>query len=105
MIKFIKELISRILSKYNQFFFVGSTDILPPPLEKDEEIQYVIKCQQGDINARNLLIEHNLRLVVYIAKRFESKKVLIEDLILIGSIFLSSCSDKLIASNTLSNNS
>ena len=88
MIDFIKELILKIISKFNQFFFVGSTDILPPPLEKEEEIELVIKCQQGDIKARNKLIEHNLRLVVFIAKKFENKLETLEDLVSIGSIGL-----------------
>ena len=88
MIDFIKELILKIISKFNQFFFVGSTDILPPPLEKEEEIEVVIKCQQGDIKARNKLIEHNLRLVVFIAKKFENKLETLEDLVSIGSIGL-----------------
>ena len=57
MINFIKELINKLLGKYSQFFFVGSNDVLPPPLEKEEEIEYVIKCQQGDIDARNILIK------------------------------------------------
>ena len=56
MIYFIKELINKLLGKYSQFFFVGSNDVLPPPLEKEEEIEYVIKCQQGSIYARNVLI-------------------------------------------------
>lgn len=88
MIDFLKELILKIISKFNQFFFVGSTDILPPPLEKEEEIELVIKCQQGDIKARNKLIEHNLRLVVFIAKKFENKLETLEDLVSIGSIGL-----------------
>ena len=88
MIDFIKELILKIISKFNQFFFVGSTDILPPPLEKEEELELVIKCQQGDIKARNKLIEHNLRLVVFIAKKFENKLETLEDLVSIGSIGL-----------------
>lgn len=75
-------------AKYNQFFFVGSSDILPPPLEKEEELEYLIKAQKGDINARNVLIEHNLRLVVFIAKKFESKDDTLEDLVSIGSIGL-----------------
>ena len=68
MIDFFKRIIEFLFGKFNQFFFVGSTDILPPPLEKEEEIQLLIKAQKGDINARNKLIEHNLRLVVFIAK-------------------------------------
>ncbi len=88
MIEFIKELLNKIFGKYNQFFFVGSNDVLPPPLERDEEIDYVIKCQQGDINARNKLIEHNLRLVVFIAKKYETKLDTLEDLVSIGTIGL-----------------
>lgn len=88
MLKFIKNLINKLFSKYNQFFFVGSTDILPPPLEKEEEISLVIKSQQGDLNAKNKLIEHNLRLVVFIAKKYESKLETLEDLVSIGSIGL-----------------
>lgn len=88
MINFIKKLFLKIVGKYNQFFFVGSTDILPPPLEKEEEIELVIKAQRGDIDARNKLIEHNLRLVVFIAKKYESKLETLEDLVSIGSIGL-----------------
>lgn len=88
MIKYIKELLNKILGKYNQFFFVGSSDILPPPLEKEEEIELVKLCQLGDINARNKLIEHNLRLVVFIAKKYETKLDTLEDLVSIGSIGL-----------------
>lgn len=88
MINFIKELINKLLGKYSQFFFVGSNDVLPPPLEKEEEIEYVIKCQQGDIDARNILIEHNLRLVVFIAKKYETTLDTLEDLVSIGTIGL-----------------
>ena len=88
MFKFIRELLSNIFAKYNQFFFVGSSDVLPPPLEKDEEIECVIKCQQGDIDARNKLIEHNLRLVVFIAKKYETTLDTLEDLVSIGNIGL-----------------
>ena len=59
MISFFKKLVLFFREKYNQFFFVGSTDILPPPLEKEEEVSYLIKAQKGDIEARNKLIEHN----------------------------------------------
>ena len=88
MFKFIRELLSNIFAKYNQFFFVGSSDVLPPPLEKDEEIECVIKCQQGDIDARNKLIEHNLRLVVFISKKYETTLDTLEDLVSIGTIGL-----------------
>ena len=72
MIKLIKKLLLFLKQKYNQFFFVGSADLLPPPLSKEEEIQYLIKAQHGDIKARNVLIEHNLRLVVFIAKKMKT---------------------------------
>lgn len=88
MFEFLKKLINLIFGKFNQFFFVGSTDVLPPPLEKEEEIELVIKSQQGDLKARNKLIEHNLRLVVFIAKKYESKLETLEDLVSIGSIGL-----------------
>ncbi len=88
MIQFIKKLIYFIRTKFNAFFFVGSSDILPPPLEKEEEIQYLIKAQKGDVEAKNKLIEHNLRLVVFIAKKYESATDSLEDLVSIGSIGL-----------------
>lgn len=86
--RFIRWLLEFIRGKYNQFFFVGSTDILPPPLEKEVELDLLIKAQKGDIEARNILIEHNLRLVVFIAKRYETKGDSLEDLVSIGSIGL-----------------
>ena len=88
MIKLIKKLLLFLKQKYNQFFFVGSADLLPPPLSKEEEIQYLIKAQQGDVKARNILIEHNLSLVVFIAKKYENVSEGLEDLVSIGSIGL-----------------
>ncbi len=88
MFKKIKELISRLKRKYRECFFVGSTDILPPPLDKDEELECIIKAQKGDVAARNKLIEHNLRLVVFLAKKYENTGYDIEDLVSIGSIGL-----------------
>lgn len=88
MFKLIKKILLILKEKYNQFFFVGSSDILPPPLDKDLEIELLIKSQQGDANARNTLIEHNLRLVVFIAKKYESSLETLEDLVSIGSIGL-----------------
>lgn len=69
-------------------YFVGAVDILPPPLDKDEEEKYIILKEQGDSNAKDKLIEHNLRLVVFLAKRYENTNVDLEDLVSIGSIGL-----------------
>ena len=69
-------------------FYIGGSDTLPPPLEKDAEEAAIAALQQGDDAARQLLIEHNLRLVVYISKRFENTGINIEDLISIGTIGL-----------------
>ena len=67
--KYIKKILEKILKKYNSLLFVGSTDILPEPLSKEEEIKYVELSMNNDQNARNKLIEHNLRLVVFLAKK------------------------------------
>ena len=83
-----KKIIEKLIEKYNEVFFVGATDKLPPPLEKEEELQYIIKAKKGDIEARNILIEHNLRLVVFLAKKYEGTKYDLEDLVSIGSIGL-----------------
>ncbi len=88
MFKKIKEFILSLKLKYSECFFIGSSDILPPPLEKQQELEYIIKAQKGDINARNKLIEHNLRLVVFLAKKYENTGYDIEDLVSIGSIGL-----------------
>ena len=69
-------------------FYIGGSDTLPPPLEKEAEEAAIAALQQGDEAARQLLIEHNLRLVVYISKRFENTGINIEDLISIGTIGL-----------------
>lgn len=68
--------------------YINGTDTLPPPLSVDEELRAVTRLQQGDEAARDTLITHNLRLVVYIARKFESSGVGIEDLISIGTIGL-----------------
>ena len=82
--KFIKKLLMLLRGK-NECFFVGSTDILPPPLSAEEELKYLHLSKQGDEYARNKLIEHNLRLVVFLAKKYENTKTDIEDLVSIGS--------------------
>ena len=72
----------------SEVFYIQGGDVLPKPLEKEEEQKALIALEQGDEEARNTLIEHNLRLVVYIAKRYETNPVFMEDLISIGSIGL-----------------
>lgn len=86
--KKIIALIKKILKKYNPCFYLGSSDMLPPPLSKEEEIKYVELSINGDIEARNKLIEHNLRLVVFLAKKYENTKIDLEDLVSIGTIGL-----------------
>ena len=71
-----------------ELFYIGGSDTLPPPLSLEEEQAAVREFMNGNMTARDLLIEHNLRLVVYIARRFESAGVNVEDLISIGTIGL-----------------
>ena len=77
-----------IPEKRSEVFYIQGGDVLPKPLEKEEEQKALIALEQGDEEARNTLIEHNLRLVVYIAKRYETNPVFMEDLISIGTIGL-----------------
>lgn len=84
----IKKIIRFLKQKYNECFFIGSTDKLPPPLSKEEEFDCLVKAKQGDIEAKNKLIEHNLRLVVFLAKKYENTGYEMEDLVSIGSIGL-----------------
>ena len=81
-------LISKLLGKNSSLFFLGATDILPEPLTKEEEEYYLIQKEDGDDFAKDKLIEHNLRLVVFLAKRYENTKVDLEDLVSIGTIGL-----------------
>jgi len=80
-------LLKRLFRK-NALYYVGAADILPPPLEKEEEEKLVELSEHGDLKARNKLIEHNLRLVVFLAKRYENTNVDLEDLVSIGTIGL-----------------
>ena len=84
----IQKILKRIFQKYNGCFYIGKSDVLPPPLSKEEEYDCFIKSRQGDLAARDKLIEHNLRLVVFLAKKYESTGYDMEDLISIGSIGL-----------------
>ncbi len=88
-IVFIRDQILNILGiQPPPVFYIGGSDTLPPPLEKEAEEAAIAALRQGDEAARQLLIEHNLRLVVYISKRFENTGINIEDLISIGTIGL-----------------
>lgn len=73
--------------KYYGIYYINGAEVLPPPLSKERELE-IIRSMPYDKNARKLLIEHNLRLVVYIAKRFENTGIGIEDLVSIGTIGL-----------------
>lgn len=84
----LNKIISWLKEKYNECFYIGSTDKLPPPLSKEEELKCLVECKKGDMEAKNKLIEHNLRLVVFLAKKYESTGYEMEDLISIGSIGL-----------------
>ena len=86
---FLKDRILNILGlEPSPVFYIGGSDTLPPPLEREEEERAISALEQGDEAARQKLIEHNLRLVVYISKRFENTGINIEDLISIGTIGL-----------------
>lgn len=76
------------LQREQDIFYIGGSDILPPPLKGQQEQEALEALEQGDEAAKQALVEHNLRLVVYIARRFENTGINIEDLISIGTIGL-----------------
>ncbi len=92
------ELLRKISSKFicigsnplknAEVFYIGGSDTLPPPLKKDEEEALMKKLANGDMSVKATLIERNLRLVVYIARKFENTGIYVEDLISIGTIGL-----------------
>ena len=86
----IKKIINLFVNLFRlkNVYFIGSTDKLPEPLSKDDEVAYVLKSMDGDLKARSKLIEHNLRLVVFLAKKYENTNVDLEDLVSIGTIGL-----------------
>jgi len=85
----LREAMNRLgLSLPPEVHYIGGSDILPPPLSKSEERKAIDALENGDEAAKQRLIEHNLRLVVYIARRFENTGIGLEDLISIGTIGL-----------------
>lgn len=88
MMKLLVKLRRAFKCGVKNIFYIGGSDVLPPPLEKDEEEQILAQYAAGSKDARSILIERNLRLVVYIAKKFDGTGVNVEDLISIGTIGL-----------------
>ncbi|HBD65312.1 MAG TPA: RNA polymerase sporulation sigma factor SigE, partial [Clostridiales bacterium] len=94
LINFVKDFLKRIFNFFidklriaQDIFYIGGSDTLPPPLSQDEEREIINRLKDSD-EAKSILIEHNLRLVVYLAKKFESTGINVEDLISIGTIGL-----------------
>ncbi len=81
-------IIRKYFKNIGDLFYVGATDKLPPPLSREEEEYYLVMASDGDNFARDKLIEHNLRLVVFLAKKYENTGVDLEDLVSIGTIGL-----------------
>lgn len=91
MFLYIKDKIRKLLiylKIINSIHYINGPIQLPPPLSREEEQKIFDRLKNNDVNAKDMLITHNLRLVVYIAKKFESSGVGIEDLISIGTIGL-----------------
>ncbi|MGY4689743.1 RNA polymerase sporulation sigma factor SigE [Salibacterium sp. K-3] len=82
----------KVLKKFgwkpDDLYYIGGSEALPPPLSKEDEAYFISKLPEDDESARSVLIERNLRLVVYIARKFENTGINIEDLISIGTIGL-----------------
>lgn len=89
-LKLIKDCLNKFKKIFpdNDIFYVNGPQTLPPPLTKKQEEECLEKILQGDNSSREMLITHNLRLVVYIAKKFENTGVGVEDLVSIGTIGL-----------------
>lgn len=87
--KAVPSFTAMLWQKKGEVHYIGGADILPPPLESKKEAEMIsLLGTEGEKEARSLLIEHNLRLVVYIAKKFDNTAVGVEDLISIGTIGL-----------------
>ena len=96
ILQMLKESINTIYAKYINkdviselpIFYVGGSQTSPAPLSPEEELKYINELDEGKLETRQILVEHNLRLVVYIAKKFENTGIGLEDLISIGTIGL-----------------
>ncbi len=87
MIRFLEKIIGLLAKKSRGIYYINGPDVLPTPLTSEEEAELIARKDE-DVSLRSVLVEHNLRLVVYIAKKFENTGVGIEDLISIGTIGL-----------------
>jgi len=85
---FYYKILIKLGIKSDEIYYIGGSTALPPPLTKEEERRLLLLLPKGDKSARAMLIERNLRLVVYIARKFENTGINIEDLISIGTIGL-----------------
>ncbi len=88
MIKLILSILSRLGLYSNVVAYICGNEALPQPLDADQESMYVSRAIEGDQSAKEKLVEHNLRLVVYLAKKFESTGLDMEDMISVGTIGL-----------------
>ena len=87
-LKIMPSLYSLMFKREKDIHYIGGAEVLPPPLEASEEAECIEKLEGDDGEAKKKLIEHNLRLVVYIAKKFDNTGIGVEDLISIGTIGL-----------------
>ena len=86
--KMVESVKGVLFPRRNEIHYIGGAEILPPPLEAEEEADALLRLEQDDVTVKGLLIERNLRLVVYIAKKFDNTGIGVEDLISIGTIGL-----------------
>ena len=88
MLSTLKKFLEKFNLNENLLRFIGNGEVLPQPFSTSEEAEMVAKLTDGDSGVREKLIEHNLRLVVYIARRFENSGVDLDDLVSVGTIGL-----------------
>ena len=83
-----KKFFNQYCEDNTEIYYIGGSDTLPSPLSKEEEHELLVRLDEGDMSVKSTLIERNLRLVVYIARKFENTGIYVEDLISIGTIGL-----------------